>query len=61
MNHRRPVPKLVYVLLAIAVYTGLACIVFQWRHPWMTETELFLHIPDAWVWGSVEYQEVRPR
>lgn len=52
------------VLLLIAlgvVYVGLACAVFAFRHPWMTQTERILHLPTAVRFGTVPYQEARPR
>lgn len=42
-------------------YWAIAATVFQFRHAWMTETELFLHTPDALQFKSVSYKESRPR
>lgn len=36
-----------WVLLAAAVYTGAACILFAVRHPCLTDTERFLRLADA--------------
>lgn len=35
------------VLVALAVWFGLSCMLYRFEHPEMTETQLFLHIPDA--------------
>ena len=44
-----------------ALYVVIACTVFQFRHPWATETECFLNIPRAMLFQKVSYQEMRPR
>lgn len=47
--------------VALLVYLAFASIVFQFRHPWMTETERFLYTWEAITFGTVEYAEARPR
>lgn len=46
MKHR-----IVMILLVLALcYVGLSVTVYRFQHPEMSETELFLHIPDALLW-----------
>ncbi len=35
-------------------YVTIALVVFQFRHPWATETQRFLNIPKALVFGTME-------
>ncbi len=41
-----------FVLLLIA-YFCVSETVFAFRHPHLTETELFLHTPDALMWKEL--------
>lgn len=47
-----------FLLLA---YAAIACFVFEFRHPWMTDTEAFLNIGKALTFQTVSYEEMRPR
>lgn len=38
----------------VAIYLFIAHAVFAWRHPWMTDREVFLHFGDWITWGTVE-------
>lgn len=49
------------LLVALVIYLMAAEIVFQFRHPWMTSTERFLHTPDALQFKQLRYEDVRPR
>ena len=42
---------IVVAILAVG-YLGVATMVYRFAHPRMTETELFLHIPDALLWKA---------
>lgn len=39
-----------WILLGIALYVGIACTVYRFRHPALTETELLLRVPAALLW-----------
>lgn len=39
-----------YALIAIAVYFAIAVTRYRFAHPDLTETQLFLRIPDALLW-----------
>ena len=41
------------LVLLLIVYLSVANIVFALRHPHLTQTELFLHIPDALMWKEL--------
>lgn len=45
----------------VFVYVILALTVFSFRHPWMTQTENLLYIGRALTFGTVAYDEARPR
>lgn len=40
-------------IAAWAIYGAVACCVFAYRHPWMTDTQRSLHILDALLWRRV--------
>lgn len=46
-------PSLAPLLLLVA-YCCTACAVFRFRHPWLTETELILALPQALTWQLLE-------
>ena len=53
-------------LLSFAVYGAVAylvvaSVVFRFRHPWMTDTELIIHTIDALTFQTVPYHDARPR
>lgn len=54
-------PWLALVVLIVSLYALLCCVVFGLRHPWMTETERFLHFPEALTWDTVDYDDARRR
>lgn len=39
-----------WVLLVVPIYIIVASLVYRFRHPDMTETELLMHTFDAWCW-----------
>jgi hypothetical protein len=43
------------------VYVLVAAIVFDYRHPWMTDTEKVVYGPRALTFQTVRYSEARPR
>lgn len=45
----------------LVAWIALSSIVFQIRHPWMTDLEVMLRLPDAMMFRSVDYWDVRPR
>ncbi len=40
-------------IAVVGIYCVLALGAFRFQHPQMTETELFLHIPEALTWRDV--------
>lgn len=44
---------LLVVLLAFAAYLSAASLRFRYTHPWMTETELQIHLFDALRWETI--------
>jgi hypothetical protein len=43
--------SVIYIGGTLAIlYVSLACIVYRFRHPEQTETQLFLNILDALLW-----------
>lgn len=43
------------------LYFCVAMCVFAWRHPWLTSTEQLIYFGRAMTWGTVDYEEARPR
>jgi hypothetical protein len=41
---------LAVLIYALFIYVAIACEVFRFKHPELTETQLFLKIPDAIFW-----------
>lgn len=41
-------------LIVLILWWAPALMVFRYRHPWMTETELSLHLWDALMWRDGE-------
>jgi hypothetical protein len=41
-------------LIGVLLYAAVSGIVFRFRHPWMTETELIIHTMDSVLWRTVE-------
>lgn len=46
--------RIAFALIVLAVYAFIACAAFRFRHPWLTETDLLQHLPDALTFGTVE-------
>lgn len=48
-------------IIAVALFAWLlfSVVVFKLRHPWMTETETFLNIPNAMLLRKIPYDEMR--
>lgn len=40
-----------FVAVILATYFAIAMTAYRFRHPEMTETQLFKNIPDAMIWG----------
>ncbi len=57
----RRIPFVIWPMLAIAAYFCIAQWTFAFRHPWATDTERFIHIPEALLFRSVPYKVMRPR
>ena len=53
--------SLPFVTYGAVAYLIVASVVFRFRHPWMTETELIVHTIDALTFRSVPYHDARPR
>jgi hypothetical protein len=49
-----------FVILGF-VYVLVAAVVFDLRHPWMTDTEKTVYGARALTFQTVEYSEARPR
>jgi hypothetical protein len=49
------------VIVAALLWVTISTMIFRFRHPWATETEIFLHIPDAFMLRKVPYSEMRDR
>lgn len=47
--------------VAAVLWLAISSAVFRFRHPWASETEVILHIPDAIMLRQVPYAEMRPR
>ena len=45
----------------VTAYIAVSLVVFSFRHPWMTDTERFVHTIDALMWRVVPYHDARPR
>lgn len=52
---------LIATILAATVYLVLAVATFALRHPWMTKTEQLIYIGRMLTFGTVDYDEARPR
>lgn len=48
-------------MIVFFVYVLTANVVFAFRHPWATDTERFLYLGRAMVFGKVDYSDARPR
>ena len=48
-------------IVAALIWLAISTMIFRFRHPWATETETFLHIPDAFMLRKVPYSEMRDR
>jgi hypothetical protein len=46
-------------LIGLVLYFFIACIVFAFRHPWMTEMERALNIGKAIKFEKVSYEQTR--
>jgi hypothetical protein len=52
---------LTVLLVAIFLWIIVSSMIFRFRHPWATDTELFLHIPNAFMLETIPYNEMRGR
>ncbi len=43
-----------WLLTFAVVYAAVSFTAFRLRHPWLTETQVLLHTPDALTWRTVE-------
>jgi hypothetical protein len=48
-------------IVAALLWLGISTMIFRFRHPWATETETFMHIPDAFMLRKVPYAQMRDR
>jgi hypothetical protein len=46
-------------IVAALLWVAICTTIFQFRHPWATKTETFLHMPDAFLLRKVPYSEMR--
>jgi hypothetical protein len=53
--------SLSFVIYGAVAYFIVASVVFRFRHPWMTDTELIVHTIDALAFRAVPYHDARPR
>lgn len=53
--------SLSFVIYGAVAYLIVASVVFRFRHPWLTDTELIVHTIDALTFRSVPYRDARPR
>lgn len=54
---KQATPNQVFLImlgLAMALYLIVSVTAYRFRHPWKSETELFLEIPRALVWAQEE-------
>ena len=42
------------IITFILLYIGVACLWFAFQNPTLTETQRFLHIPDALLFRSID-------
>jgi hypothetical protein len=52
--------SLLIVLVAFALWAGVACMTFAFRHPWATDLERAIHFFDALQFKRVPYRAMRP-
>jgi hypothetical protein len=52
---------LTVLLVAIFLWIIVSSMIFRFRHPWATDTELFLNIPNAFMLKKIPYNEMRGR
>jgi hypothetical protein len=50
---------LTYLTVVSFIYLIIASIVFNFRHPWATDMEKFIHIGDALMFNKISYKEMR--
>jgi len=48
-------------IVAALLWVAISTMIFRFRHPWATETETFMHIPDAFLLRKVPYSQMRDR
>ena len=58
-NYVKTLLHVAFVLAAL--WLAISTVIFRFRHPWATETETFLHIPDAFMLRKVPYAEMSAR
>jgi len=46
-------------IVAALLWLAISTMIFQSCHPWVTKTETFLHMPDAFLLRKVPYSEMR--
>lgn len=49
------------VVVLAFLYVLVATATFAFRHPWMTSTEQIIWVGRALAFGTVDYDEARPR
>jgi hypothetical protein len=53
--------NLYFLSIIVFVYITIASIVFSVKHPWATDMEKLVHINKVLTFGTVNYNEMRPR
>ena len=55
MNDESKYPLLDWIVAIFVIYIIAADMRFRFEHPWMTETELFLHLWDSFLWRTIPH------
>lgn len=58
---KRDNPVVSVIVGVVVLYIAISATVFALRHPWMTKTEQFVYSWRMLTWGTVDYEEARPR
>lgn len=46
-------------IILFLLWVWVAATIFRFRHPWATDTEIFMHLGDAVMLRKISYQEMR--
>lgn len=45
--------------ILVFIYFVVANVTFNFRHPWATDMEKFIHVGDALMFNKISYKEMR--